>query len=109
MTENLRLLESQNSIWSEEDWADHFSALTMNELKRSGALDVSGDKNMACALVDSTSHTYSNNSVTPMKNDSHSAGLLRVIMTGIDQGNLAPACKAFVEYAQESGRSLSCE
>lgn len=101
-----------DSTWSEEDWADHFSSLVMLDMQKSND-DWAGTRNMGCALISASSvqgeDGYTNgNTMEPGKDDPHSSGFLRVLMIAQDENQMTPACKPFLSYAAESKRELTC-
>ncbi|MBX2989316.1 MAG: hypothetical protein KF802_15615 [Bdellovibrionaceae bacterium] len=107
--QNLRTPQEFES--AEEDWADYFSNLVMNEVRRdrSGRAAQAGVKNMACALVVDSGALYSaKNTFRPHKNDNHSSGLLRLLMGAADSGQMTDACRPFMDYAAANNRSLTC-
>lgn len=97
----------ENTIWSEEDWADHFSSLVLNELQASDSIWMKNNRNKACALVTNFDF-YFGNSIQPAAGDPHSSGFLRMLMIGNDRGKLDPVCKPFLNYADTNSRKLIC-
>jgi hypothetical protein len=97
-----------NTIWSEEDWADHYSALVLNEMAKSPTSWARFSKNTGCALVSDDGDIYSGNHMESAVGDSHSSGFYRVLMIGLDRGQLTPSCQKFVTYAPANGRNLRC-
>lgn len=108
VTTPIQLQGFLNTTWSEEDWADHFSSLVMNELKRKRSPHYS-DRNKACALVQDTGSVYTDTSLDPVAYDTHSSGPLRLLFVGHDRQNLAPVCSQLLGYAQTANRQLNCQ
>jgi len=102
----IALAAAQDTPWSEEDWADHFGALVLNEMQKSEPRIPM--KSFACALV-SGDKSYSGNQLLPAPGDPHSSGFLRVLMVASDRGELPPQCQAFTSYAAANRRPLLCQ
>jgi hypothetical protein len=98
---HLSLNYADDSRWTEEDWADHFSSLILIELN-------SKEPNLGCALLKEDDKSYLNNSYGPTDGDPHSAGLLRLMMIAIDRGQMNTVCQPLVAYAPAHGRELQC-
>lgn len=108
MSYAVKLLGFQDTTWSEEDWADHFASLVISEMEAAGTLPFQ-PKNMACSLVADLGDYYaSSQSLVPAKNDTHSSGLLRVIMTAIDKNEMTSQCQKVVDRFPTKKSSLRC-
>jgi hypothetical protein len=98
-----------NTTWSEEDLADHFSALILSELStQEPTPETRNAVNHACALLDDVDGTYRQNQLAPAPEEVHSSPLLRVLMTAIDNGNLPVLCQPLLTEIQRPGRELRC-
>lgn len=98
----------ENTRWSEEDWADRFSAWVVSDLRARGQLAPLRLMNLGCALVGvDREMTYGGNRLTPGENDPHSSGLLRLLMIANDLGKLHPDCAPLM--ANFAGKELRCE
>lgn len=108
VTQPVELAGNDNSQWSEEDWADHFSAFVMNRLAQNqGPLLTSG--NLGCSMVVDIGNEYKETTLAPAQNDpKHSSGLLRLLMTSVDRRTVTPACQKFLDYAAPAQRQLEC-
>lgn len=94
--------------FSEEDWADHFSVLVTQEMKSRG-LSLGHDAgNMACALVIDLGDQYFANKVEAFEGDSHSSGFLRLMLIANDRGDITPACSSILTKATVD-KKLTCE
>ena len=102
-----KLLATQRGLWTEEDWADHFSSMVINELNKKPNSAGEFAKNLGCALIDNNLD-YKNNRLDPSPGETHSADFLRLIMVGIDRGILPLECQSFTTFAADNGRELSC-
>lgn len=100
---------NDNTQWSEEDWADHFSSLVLNQMALNSDSWARYSKNLACALLTDDGKTYDGSSVYPFKGDIHSSGLLRILLVGSDRGEITPACRPLLGYASQNARQLSCQ
>ncbi|MFS4457993.1 hypothetical protein [Bdellovibrio sp. HCB2-146] len=101
---------ADNTVWSEEDFADHFSAEVMNELRRQGHSMAAQSKNMGCSLIGNKSTEYlASNVLTPTLNDTHSSGVLRLLMMGQDLGTLTPQCGMILNRIQSSFQAPRCQ
>lgn len=101
------ITDMEKSPWVEEDWADRFSSMVMEELIRTG--DAWAMKqNLGCALVSIDSNSYSGNRMAPAAGDSHSSGFFRTLMVGTDRGRLPNECKSFLLYGVKAKRKLRC-
>jgi hypothetical protein len=102
--ERLNLISPfSNTTSSEEDWADHFSSLLMNEMNAEPKF-----RNLGCALVRDSGRSYEGDGLEPDYNDPHSSGFLRLLMVAHDRKMMTPACAGFLNYAEKSGRELTC-
>lgn len=101
-----RLKKGAHTQWSEEDWADHFSAQVMNELKHEHSSLYYRD-NMGCALVKEDLNGYQENTLIGTDDDSHSNGILRVLQIGIDRNDLPASCMELYR-SQTQGKQLTC-
>lgn len=101
----IKLIGSADTKLSEEDWADHFSALVMDELaaNKSPLGDV---KNLACALV-KNENNYRTNTLSPAENDTHSSALLRLLMIATDRRQVTSQCQQIVDQFSTSN-NLRC-
>ncbi len=99
-----------NTPWSEEDFADHFSSLVLAELEKSHSFWFS-PKNMACGLVLDMGDFYADTSLAPGKTDVHSSGFLRLLEVAQDRNQVTPACQRILTamLPPQAGRSLSCQ
>ena len=105
--EPVNLSKQNNTNWSEEDWADHFSSMVMNymmETKNKWASPV----NKGCALVENDSKTYLEKTLQPGAGDPHSSGILRLLFIGTDRGSLPAVCSPLLSYATANHRELVC-
>ena len=93
------LTKFQNTQWSEEDWADHFSVYVTQEMKSRKSVWLGDSKNFACAMLRGTDEDYMDNGIVPTEGDPHSAPLLRLFMIDADRGTLAPACRKLFQPA----------
>jgi hypothetical protein len=93
--------------WLEEDWADFFSSMIMNELKNQQSVYYS-EVNKGCAIVKDTGVLYTDHSLDPAENDSHSSGALRLLFVGHDRGSLPSACSNLLDDVKAAQRSLDC-
>lgn len=106
VTGKFHLSAKDNSTWSEEDWADHFAVLVMDELaarKSSAAQNVLG---VACALM-SHQKDYQENKLAPAEKDTHSSGLLRLLMFAKDSNQMTSQCQKIVDQFASS-TALQC-
>lgn len=85
-----------NTPWSEEDWADHFSSLVMEEFSKRGHV-LGNAPNLGCTLVDNTRGSYSNNKLEAGETSSHSASFLRLLLIGQDRKQLNSECRAILQ------------
>jgi hypothetical protein len=104
--EKVVLQGAQDSTWSEEDWADHFSSLVMEEFSKRGHL-LGNAPNLGCTLVDNTAASYKNNKLEPAETSKHSTAFLRLLLTGLDRGQLNPECQAILQEVTPD-RTLQC-
>ncbi|HRO67808.1 MAG TPA: hypothetical protein PL182_09620, partial [Pseudobdellovibrionaceae bacterium] len=104
----VRLFGFQDTTWSEEDWADYFAALVITEMEKTNALSFR-TKNLGCSLVMDLGDFYSTKQgIEPAKNDSHSSGLLRLLMTAVDKKEMTPQCQKLVDRFPKKDSPLSC-
>ena len=98
------LTAADDTQWSEEDWADHFSSLVLNEVNT--ALP-----NIGCALVMTYKNSYAwqLNLPNPREDDPHSSGFLRLLFIGIDRGTIDPHCRSLLDDVSGAGRGLQCQ
>ncbi len=98
----------ENTVWSEEDFADHFSTEVMNQLRREGSSLASG-KNMGCGLISNSTNSYDiENEIMPALNDSHSSGFLRLLMIGQDFNKQTPECQSVLNKIQSPYQAPRC-
>lgn len=99
----------EDTTWSEEDWADHFSSLVINEMQRRQPKLKSDAINLSCLTINQENSSYAKNTLEPNAGDGHSKGLLRLLMVAQDRGTMTPACQPLLEYASANNRALRCE
>lgn len=105
------LMPWQNSVWSEEDWADYFSAQILLELQKQSDLSWrNSPRNYGCAMVVDTGTLYGRNSIIPTPQDPHSSGFLRLLMLQNDLGQSTSACEPMqAALAELTSSPLRCE
>jgi hypothetical protein len=91
------LSKFQNTQWSEEDWADHFSVYVTQEMRTRKSAWLGTSKNFACAMLMGNEADYMMNGIQPTGGDPHSAPLLRLFIIDADRGMLTPACKVLMQ------------
>lgn len=92
--DDVKLSKFENTEWSEEDWADHFSAFVMTDLKKRKSIWIDNSKNIGCALVAGEGKEYGLNGINPTPGDVHTAPLMRMFMIESDRGQQTPACQS---------------
>lgn len=98
----------ENTGWSEEDWADHFSSLVMDQLAAQKSPWAS-NRNFGCALTMPILQLYYyDSSLAPEKDDTHSAGVLRMLMIAKDRNQLTSQCEPLLDYSKSTNRQLNC-
>jgi len=108
VTEFKELKPDENTTWSNEDWADHFSSLVILEMKKRNSLWTRSELSLACGLVES-SDNFKKNELKPADNDPHSSNLLRLLLIGLDRGDLRAECRPLLTDAKLEGRQdLRC-
>lgn len=99
------LTVQQDSRWSEEDWADHFSTLVIREMKRQGSPWTRQDLNIGCGLIDSA-NGFANNKLESNAGDAHSSDLMRLLVIGLERGDLpVKHCAPLLKEAKLENRS----
>lgn len=104
--ESVVLNGAKQTLFSSEDWADHFSALTMEEFSKRGVA-IGEAPSMGCTMLDNKNGSYSTNKVEPADKDNHSSGFVRLLMTGHDRKQLTPDCQSILEEIAPN-RTLQC-
>lgn len=104
----VQLSYAENTLSSEEDWADRFSSAVIMELRKTPGSWGSLSRNYACALVVDDGDQYGFNSMFPVQGDKHSSGFLRSLMVAQDTGTLPKTCEKFLSFAPSNNRALMC-
>jgi len=95
-----------DTTWSEEDWADHFSALVMNELSAKGSA-LGTAPNLACSLINDSKGSYVGNQLEPVGKRTHSEPLLRLLMYAQDRNQLTSECRVLLNEKAPT-RKMQC-
>lgn len=95
------------TAWSEEDWADYFSSLVIEDLKLKHNPFFS-QKNKGCALLADAGESYLIKNFDPAIGDTHSSGALRLLFIGNDRKMLAPSCQKFLNPLEKVNRKIHC-
>lgn len=102
---------TDNTTYSEEDLADHFSSNVVLWMQKNGYIKPAATKNMGCAMVNDLGDRYSDHpTLDPAKDSTHSAPVMRLLLIANDLGRVAPGCKDLTRAIEiVAGRSLRCE
>jgi hypothetical protein len=101
-----------DTVWSEEDWADHFASSVITEFKKSSEASQMDVKNFACGMAVDNGQMYPDeeNRIEPQQGDTHSNGFLRMLLISHDLGQpVTTQCQPFVDYLTSTGRNLTCQ
>lgn len=98
----------ENSQWSEEDWADHFSSQVLVELKNRNLVEAKYLQNFGCALVSGKNGNYEAK-LEPAHGDVHSSGLLRLLTIARETGKAMKLCEGLLQEAFPPKRNSVCE
>lgn len=99
---------SENSQWSEEDWADHFASQVLIELQSRNLVESKYLQNFGCALVYKKSGD-AEAKLEPSPGAVHSSGLLRLLTIARDTGKSTELCGGLLQQALPAEKNPMCK